>query len=97
MATGFAHIIKLGTTKGTDGTARPQYQFCYSDGESSYARTLAEDVLGDFLQNDLGVEADVVDRALNDLRSEGNAIIADLHITENQAAALGLVQAASEV
>jgi hypothetical protein len=96
MAAGFAHIITMGSVRDSGGTNIQQYQFTYSGGESSYARIFDEPHLIEFLREDLGLYADILNRVLSELRSKGNTVLSDIHIDENEAASMGLLQVASD-
>ena len=97
MSVGFAHIIKLGEVGDSGGLRIPQYQFTYDDGQNTYARTFDETGLGEFLRDDIGLRPDLLDAVMSDLRSGENAILKDVHIAENEASVMGLMQAPSDV
>jgi hypothetical protein len=97
MAVGYAHIIKLGTIEDAERHPVPQYQFTYNDGRSTFGRTFDEDGLVEFLSEEVGLAPDIHNRVIDDLHQLGNTSINDLHIAENEMAALGFMQVASEV
>jgi hypothetical protein len=92
---GYAHILRLGEVIDTTGVRVPEFQFTYSDGDNSYARTFDETDLITFLTEDVALTSDVLDVALRDLRETGSSIIPDVHISGNDAAALGLQEVPS--
>jgi hypothetical protein len=96
MAAGFAHVISVGMVTDSAGVHVPQYQFAYNDGDNTYARIFDEAGLIEFLRDDLAIYPDILDRSLKELRSTGNTIIADIEIAQQEAAAMGLQQVATD-
>src|SRR5205814_10179387 len=90
---GYAHLIRLGVREGTYGKTVGEYQFTYSEGSKSWVRTFDDEPsLAEFLISDVAIPADVVDRALNQLRAEGRVTLAEIEIRESEAPAMGLQQ-----
>ena len=96
MATGYAHIFALPSAVVDSGrTSIPQFQFTFNGGEIAYAKVLeGEEGLREFLLDELGFRADVVDDALSILRAEGKTTIPDVAISEHDAAVMGLMEVA---
>lgn len=92
MAHGYAHIFALPGAATNSETRIPTYQFTFNDGGNAYARVFDEGELVEFLSDDMGLRADVVDGAFKELHDAGKAIIGDLELNETEAAEMGLVE-----
>jgi hypothetical protein len=88
--------MAVGSATDSAGISVPHYQFTYNDGDNSYARIFDEARLVEFLREDLGVYPDILNAALTELRSSGNTILPDLEIAQQDAAAMGLQQVATD-
>ena len=66
------------------------FQFTFNAGGTAYSKVFEEPHLREFLIEDLGLREDVSDTAMDQLRSLGNATIADVELSENDAAAMGM-------
>jgi hypothetical protein len=97
MPAGYAHIIKRGEAAvDSSQIPLPFYQFTFHDGQRDYARTFNEPELILFLINDLGLTEDVADQVLSQLHTNNDTTVANLHISDNDVAVLGLTVAQSE-
>ena len=96
MATGFARILKIGEVNDSAGVRVPQYQFIYNVGGNNFSRSYDEISLIEMLTEEVGLRSDILDQALTDLRRDGHATIADVEISENNAAAMGLQEVGSD-
>ena len=90
MALGYAHLFALPNKVDSRDISIPLHQFTFNTGGNAYARIFSEPELVEFLSQELGVVPDIVDVAMNDLHTKGNATIANLELSENEAAANGL-------
>jgi hypothetical protein len=97
MPVGYAHIISLPRTEDSAGLSVPSYQFTFSAGGTSYGRMFGEEHLVEFLRNDLGLDLELIERTLKELRAQGNSTIANLDMPENETAALGFEQVPSDI
>jgi hypothetical protein len=96
MAEGYAHIVRLGDLTAGSSALAPQYQFTFNDGSRNYGRVFTDTELLEFFADDLGLTADIIDGVAVALRDHGTATVADLSISENDAAAYGLNVVQSE-
>lgn len=90
MALGYAHVFALPNKMDSGGVSIPLHQFTFNTGGSAYSRIFNEPELVEFLTQELGVVSDVLNAAMDDLHTKGNATIANLDLSENEAAANGL-------
>jgi len=90
MALGYAHLFALPNKTDSGNIAIPLHQFTFNTGGNAYSRIFSEPELLEFLTQELGVVTDVLDAAMDDLHTKGNATIANLDLSENEAAANGL-------
>ena len=97
MAAGFAHIFALSASTDSEGIRRADYQFTFTDGRNSYARTFDEPHLIEILIEELAFPPETVDTLLAELRDKGHVTIPDLVIPENEAVAIGFSEAPSDV
>jgi hypothetical protein len=96
MSAGYAHLFALPRSTDSNGLRHPLFQFTFNAGGNSYSKVFDEPQLLEFLTEGLGLRADVRDNALNQLRSLGNATIADVELSENDAAALGMEEVGAD-
>jgi len=97
MAFGYAHVFALPPIAGdSTGVRAPAYQFTFSTGGIAYGKVLSEDELPEFLADELGLRADVVDETMNLLHTEGKTTIPDVEISENDAAVMGLMEVGAD-
>jgi hypothetical protein len=90
MALGYAHLFTLPQAMDSRGSSIPLHQFTFNTGGNAYARVFNESELLEFLGAELGVVPEVLNAAMDDLHTKGNATIPNLELTENEAAANGL-------
>jgi hypothetical protein len=94
---GYANIFRLGAREGTYGKVVGEYQFTYSDGGKSWARTFDDEAsLIEFLQRDVAVSAEIAEKGMDELRRAGRTTLADVDIRESEAPAMGLRQLPSD-
>jgi hypothetical protein len=93
---GFLHIFFVGTELGPYGKAVLHYQLTYSTGGNSYVRVFSEPGLEEFLDSDIGLDARLVEKAIEELRRTGKVTIADVGIRETELPAMGLEQLPSD-
>lgn len=74
----------------------PLHQFTFNTGGNAYSRIFNEAELVEFLTQELGVVPEVLNLAMNDLHTKGNATIANLELSENEAAANGLEEVGAD-
>jgi hypothetical protein len=96
MSAGYARLFALPRSADSDGFRVPLFQFTFNAGGNAYSKVLAETQLVEFLTEGLGLRADVTDTAVDQLRSLGNATIADVKLSENDAAALGMEEVGAD-
>ena len=95
--TGYAHIFALPSSTGDSGQVEvPRYQFTFDVGGNAYSKVLAEGELQEFLLDELGLRADLVDQTLKIVRDEGKVTIPDVEISENDAAVMGMMVAGTD-
>ena len=87
---GYAHIFSLPRSTDSQGLHLPMYQFTFNTGGNAYSKVFDEPHLVEFLSEELGLGADVVDSTMNQVRSLGNSTIGNLEFSENDAAATGM-------
>ena len=92
---GFVHIFLLGSEQ-RGGRPVPQFQLTYNTGGNSYVRVFDEEGLDEFLHSHAGVEGELADKAIEELRRAGNTTIADVDIKDYEAPGLGLEQLPSD-
>lgn len=92
MSLGYVHLFALPpVTADSETVGVPQYQFTFNSGGNAYSRVLkGDEALIEFLGEEIGLRADVLKSAVDELRSVGKTTIADVDVSENEAAALGL-------
>lgn len=90
---GYAHIFRLGTHPDTHGNTVEDYQFTYTFGGNTWARTFDdEEMLSEFLRSYVGLTHARTDITLSELRRAGKITIAEVDIPEPIAPAIGLEQ-----
>jgi predicted DsbA family dithiol-disulfide isomerase len=90
MSAGYAHIFALPGAVTDAGANFPVYQFTFNEGGNAYGRVLDEEMLVEFLTEEMGLAIEVVQGALNDLHEQGKAVIGDLALNPTEAAEMGL-------
>jgi hypothetical protein len=97
MAIGYAHIFALpGLTGDSVGVHLPAYQFTFNTGGIAYGKIVGQDELVEFLGDELGLRADVIDDAMKLLTSDGKTTIPNVEISENDAAVMGLLEVGAD-
>ena len=93
MTLGYAHLFALPNKTDSRTPPIPLHQFTFNTGGNAYSKIFNEDELVEFLSQELGVVPEVLNPAMDDLHTKGNATIANLELSENEAAANGLAEA----
>jgi hypothetical protein len=93
MSAGYAHLFALPRSTDSEGLRAPLFQFTFNAGGNAYSKVFDEPHLVEFLSEELGLREEIRDAAMDQLHSLGNATIADVAISENDAAALGMEEA----
>ena len=96
MAEGYAHIFALPPQTDSQGLRLSLFQFTFNAGGNAYSKVFDEPALVNFLSEEIGLRADVVDSTLNQLRSLGNSTVANVELTENDAAAMGMEEVGAD-
>jgi hypothetical protein len=89
---GQLHIFKLGDHKNQRGQTVSDYEITLALPESSFLRTVEGDKIEQFLRTDLALPDSKTQPAMASLAASGKALIADVEISENDAAVLGMEQ-----
>jgi len=97
MSIGYVHLFALPAPEN-DSKIAPvaMFQFTFSAGGHSYARVFDTTQLHEFLAEELGLQAKVLEEAMSDLLATGTATVADVELGENDAAVMGLVEAGAD-
>lgn len=96
MSEGYAHIFALPLQTDSQGLRLPMFQFTFNAGGNAYSKVFDEPGLVEFLSEEVGLRADILDSTLNQLRSLGNSTIADIELSENDAAAMGMEEVGAD-
>ncbi|HVZ17781.1 MAG TPA: hypothetical protein VG897_11725 [Terriglobales bacterium] len=98
MAIGYLHIFALPSATGGDSGAveAPRYQFTFNQGGNTYSKVLNEEDLEVFLRDELGMRADLADEAMRGLHADGNIVIPNVKISDNDTAVMGLMEVGSD-
>ena len=96
MALGYAHLFALPSNTDSGSTSFPLHQFTFNAGGNAYSKIFNEPELVEFLAQELGIVPEILNAAMDDLHTKGNATIANLELSENEAAANGLEEVGSD-
>ena len=96
MPLGYAHLFTIPSKTDSQGVSTPIHQFTFNTGGNAYSKIFNEPELVEFLSEELGVVPEILNAAMNDLHAKGNATIANLALSENEAAANGLQEVGSD-
>ena len=94
---GYIHIFRNEVATGTYGArAIAEYQLNYVVGGKSFAGSMDEARLEEFLVHDVGFTPDTTAEILDRVRLHGNVTLPDIEIRENEASAAGLREMPSD-
>jgi hypothetical protein len=94
---GYLHVFLLETREAPYERRIPQYQVNFTTAGKSYTRVIEEPKLAEFLREEIALDADSANRALEELHASGQTTVGGLEISEGEAYALGLKQTPSDI
>lgn len=94
---GYIHIFRTEAATGTYGSsAIVEYQLNYVTGGKTFAGTMDDARLEEFLSHNVGYTADTAAEILDRVRLYGNVTLPDVEIRESEAGASGLHELPSD-
>lgn len=94
---GYIHIFRSEVATGTYGArAIAVYQLNYVSGGKTFAGTMSEARLEEFMVHDVGFTADTAAEILDRVRLHGNVTLPDVEIRTSDASAAGLRELPSD-
>ena len=95
--TGYLHIFRSDVATGTYVRPVPEFQLTYTSGRHSWARTFDEDGLEEFLLSELALAPESTAEIMQRIRTDGNATIPDVSVSEEEMSAMKLLEMPSDM